>query len=60
LVKDGFLVVIDWNPTTLPNAETHYTMTNSEMKNIIIDLNFKFKEEIFVSDTHYCLIFTKI
>lgn len=60
LVKDGFLVVIDWNPTTLPNAETHYTMASSEMKNMINNLDFKFKEEIFVSDTHYCLIFTKI
>jgi len=60
LDKDGVLVIIDWNPITLPNKETHFVLEKEEIKNMITDLGFKFKEEIFVSDTHYCLIFTKI
>jgi len=60
LDKDGLLVIIDWNSSDLPNKEMHYSLEKPEMKKLVLDSGFKFKEEIYVSDTHYCLIFTKI
>ncbi len=60
LQKDGFLAIIDWDPKYLPNKEIHYAINGNEMKKMVLDLGFKLKEEIFISDTHYCLVFIKI
>lgn len=60
LKKDGFLTVIDWNNAAILNSKMHYIVDNTEIKNMILDLGFKFKEELSVSDTHYCWIFIKI
>ena len=59
LQKNGFLVIIDWNPQKLPNKENFFPTDKDALNKIILNMDFKFKEDIFVSDTHYCLIYIK-
>jgi len=59
LQKDGFLVIIDWDPQKLPNKENLFPIDKDKINKTILDMGFKFKEDIFISDTHYCLIYIK-
>lgn len=60
ILKDtGYLVIIDWKPDKLPQSDLLYPLSSEEAKDLAKSLGFTFKEEIFVSDTHYCLVFTK-
>ena len=59
LKPNGFLIIVDWESYKIPLNEKLYPVEKNELISLVTNFDFKTKENIKLSNTHFGLIFIK-